>query len=52
MHIHQSLPLPEETQTSVVSMAMLRGQLMLIETPVAECRLDHSGSFVRGVASV
>lgn len=53
IRIHQTLPLPTgERNLSPVQTVMQQEQPMLIETLVAECRLDHSGSFVHGMASV
>lgn len=51
-HSSDSSSSRRDTNLSSVRTAMLRGQLMLIETLLAECRLDHSGSFVHGMASV
>lgn len=53
IHIHQTLPpLAVERKLSPVETVMQQEQPMLIETLVAECKLDHSGSFVHGMASV
>lgn len=53
IRIHRTPPLlTGERNLSPVQTVMRQEQPMLIETLVAECRLDHSGSFVHGMASV
>lgn len=52
IRIHQDSSSAERPKEISALFKQQQEQPMLIETLVAECRLDHSGSFVHGVASV